>query len=109
MAYLISQELFSTGVWKSSTEILNVLKLSNKSFPSEITGTASPSIGYRQIDTAQAYMNEVGIGEGIRSCGVAREERFITTKVVAEAKTYDATAQSIDASLAKLGWIIFTF
>lgn len=61
------------------------------------------SLGYRHIDTAQAYMNEAGVGEGIRSCGVAREELFITTKVAAEAKNYDAAAQSIDESLAKLG------
>lgn len=61
------------------------------------------SMGYRHIDTAQAYMNEAGVGEGIRSCGVAREELFITTKVAAEAKNYDAVAQSIDESLAKLG------
>jgi diketogulonate reductase-like aldo/keto reductase len=61
------------------------------------------SIGYCHIDTAQAYMNEVGVGEAIRSCGVAREELFITTKVAAEAKTYNAVTQSIDESLAKLG------
>ncbi|MDN4494489.1 aldo/keto reductase [Ureibacillus aquaedulcis] len=61
------------------------------------------AIGYRHIDTAQAYMNEAGVGEGIRSCGVAREELFITTKVAAEAKTYDAVTQSIDESLSKLG------
>lgn len=60
------------------------------------------SIGYRHIDTAQAYGNETGVGQGIRSCGVAREEIFITTKVAAEAKDYDAVTQSIDASLAKL-------
>ncbi|MFP3919748.1 aldo/keto reductase [Lysinibacillus telephonicus] len=61
------------------------------------------AIGYRHIDTAQAYMNEAGVGEGIRSCGVAREELFITTKVAAEAKTYDAVTQSINDSLAKMG------
>ncbi|MGG1445896.1 aldo/keto reductase [Bacillus subtilis] len=60
-------------------------------------------MGYRHIDTAQAYMNETGVGEGIRSCGVTREELFITTKVAAEAKTYDAVTQSIDESLTKLG------
>lgn len=60
------------------------------------------SLGYRHIDTAQAYMNEAGVGEGIRSSGVAREDLFITTKVVAEAKTYDAVSQSIDESLAKM-------
>ncbi|MFC4801596.1 aldo/keto reductase [Neobacillus sp. GCM10023253] len=61
------------------------------------------SIGYRHIDTAQAYMNEAGVGEGIRSCGVAREELFITTKVAAEVKTYDAVTNSLDESLAKMG------
>lgn len=61
------------------------------------------SIGYRHIDTAQAYGNEAGVGEGIRSCGVAREKLFITTKVAAELKTYDAVTQSIDDSLAKMG------
>lgn len=61
------------------------------------------SSGYRHIDTAQAYMNEAGIGEGIRSCGVAREELFITTKVAAEAKTYEEVTNSIDESLTKMG------
>ncbi|AIQ52706.1 aldo/keto reductase [Paenibacillus sp. FSL R7-0331] len=61
------------------------------------------SLGYRHIDTAQAYMNEAGIGEGVRSSGVYREELFITTKVAAEAKSYDAVMQSIHESLAKMG------
>lgn len=61
------------------------------------------SRGYRHIDTAQAYMNEAGIGEGIRSCGVSREELFITTKVAAEAKTYEEVTNSIDESLTKMG------
>ncbi|MDO6847838.1 aldo/keto reductase [Priestia megaterium] len=61
------------------------------------------SSGYRHVDTAQAYMNEAGIGEGIRSSGVAREELFITTKVAAEAKTYEEVAKSIDESLKKMG------
>ncbi|MCG7381387.1 aldo/keto reductase [Paenibacillus sp. ACRRY] len=60
------------------------------------------SIGYRHIDTAQAYMNEAGVGRGIHSCGVARDELFITTKVAAEAKTYDAVMHSINESLAKM-------
>ncbi|MEK5643391.1 2,5-diketo-D-gluconic acid reductase [Paenibacillus rhizosphaerae] len=61
------------------------------------------SLGYRHMDTAQAYMNEAGVGEAIRTCGVAREKLFITTKVAAEAKSYDAVTQSIHESLAKLG------
>lgn len=60
-------------------------------------------IGYRHIDTAQAYGNERGVGEGIRKCGVAREEIFITSKVAAEHKTYQSAADSIDETLGKMG------
>lgn len=60
-------------------------------------------MGYRHIDTAQAYGNEAGIGEGIRACNVAREDLFITSKVAAEHKTYEAATRSIDDSLAKMG------
>nr|WP_319400703.1 aldo/keto reductase [uncultured Carboxylicivirga sp.] len=59
--------------------------------------------GYRHIDTAQAYRNEKGVGEGIRNCGVPREEMFVTTKLAAEAKSYKKAAASIDSSLKKLG------
>ena len=45
--------------------------------------------GYRLIDTAQAYGNERGVGEGIRTCGIPREELFIVSKVAAEHKTYE--------------------
>ena len=60
-------------------------------------------IGYRHIDTAQAYGNERGVGVGIKTCGIAREELFVTSKVAAEAKTYDAAAKSIDETLNKMG------
>lgn len=61
------------------------------------------ALGYRHIDTAQAYRNEQGVGEGVRTCGVPREEIFVTSKVAAENKSYDSAAKSIDESLAKLG------
>lgn len=61
------------------------------------------SIGYRHIDTAQAYENEAGVGAGVKSCGVPREEIFVTSKIAAEHKTYEATAKSIDESLMKMG------
>ena len=60
-------------------------------------------IGYRHIDTAQAYGNERGVGVGIKTCGIPREELFVTSKVAAEAKTYDAAAKSIDETLDKMG------
>lgn len=59
--------------------------------------------GYRLIDTAQAYENETGVGEGVRNCGIAREEIFVTSKVAAEAKTYETAAKSIDETIAKMG------
>ncbi len=60
-------------------------------------------IGYRNIDTAQAYGNEAGVGEGVRTCGVPREELFVGSKVAAEHKTYEAAAKSIDETLTKMG------
>jgi len=60
-------------------------------------------IGYRHIDTAQAYENEKGVGEGIRACGVKREDLFVTTKLAAEIKSYDEAVASIDGSLKTLG------
>jgi len=61
------------------------------------------SLGYRHIDTAQAYGNEKGVGEGVKKSGVDRQELFITTKVAAEEKTYEGAAASIDESLRKTG------
>lgn len=60
-------------------------------------------IGYRHIDTAQAYDNEKGVGMGIKACGIPREELFVTSKVAAEAKSYDTAAKSIDETLDKMG------
>lgn len=60
-------------------------------------------LGYRHIDTAQAYGNERGVGEGIRGSGIPREQIFVTSKVEAEHKSYAAAATSIDESLMKLG------
>ncbi len=47
-------------------------------------------LGYRLVDTAQAYGNERGVGEGVRTCGLPREEVFVTSKVAAERKTYES-------------------
>ncbi len=64
---------------------------------------AAVQMGYRHVDTAQAYGNEIGVGEGIRIAGVAREQLFVTSKVAAEHKTYEAAAASIDKTLADMG------
>lgn len=64
---------------------------------------AAIKIGYRHIDTAQAYGNERGVGEGVRSCGVARDQTFVTSKVAAEHKDYRTAAAGIDETLRKMG------
>lgn len=61
------------------------------------------SIGYRNIDTAQAYGNERGVGEGIRTSGVARDELFVSTKLAAEIKDYPGALAAIDRSLEEMG------
>ena len=62
----------------------------------------SVKLGYRHIDTAQAYGNEVGVGKGIKECGIKREELYVTTKVRAELKDYRSAYNSVIESLRKL-------
>lgn len=50
---------------------------------------AAVKLGYRHFDTAQAYGNEQGVGEGIRTCGIQCDKLFVVSKVVAEHKTYE--------------------
>ena len=64
---------------------------------------AAVATGYRHIDTAQAYGNERGVGEGVRTCGVPREELFVVSKVAAEHKTYEEAKAGIDETLKKMG------
>lgn len=64
---------------------------------------AALKLGYRHIDTAQAYGNEAGVGRGIAASGIAREDVFVTTKVTAEHKDFESAVASIDASLATAG------
>lgn len=59
-------------------------------------------LGYRHIDTAQAYGNERGIGQALKEIFIPREEIFITSKVAAENKSYDSAAKSIDETLTKM-------
>jgi diketogulonate reductase-like aldo/keto reductase len=60
------------------------------------------AIGYRHIDTAQAYANERGVGEGLRSSGIPRDQIFVTTKLAAECKSYADAKHQIDGSLQAL-------
>jgi diketogulonate reductase-like aldo/keto reductase len=60
-------------------------------------------IGYRHFDTAEGYGNERGVGEGVRTCCVSRDELFVTTKLEAAYKTYAEAKAGIDGSMKALG------
>jgi len=61
------------------------------------------NVGYRLIDTAQAYGNEVAVGKAINKSGVAREELFITTKLWVTDVRYDKAKKAFEKSLKNLG------
>lgn len=60
-------------------------------------------VGYRLIDTAAAYQNEVAVGRAIKKSGIARDELFITTKLWVQDAGFDGAKQAIKASLERLG------
>jgi diketogulonate reductase-like aldo/keto reductase len=64
---------------------------------------AALDAGYRHIDTAQAYENEEGVGEGIKASGVPRGDIFLTTKLWNDDHGYESTLHAMDESLRKLG------
>lgn len=79
------------GVWKTEDgqEVENAVKWAIEA-------------GYRSIDTAAIYRNESGVGHAIKTCGIAREQLFITTKVWNDRQGYDSTLAAFAESLSKL-------
>ncbi len=61
------------------------------------------SVGYRSIDTAQAYFNESEVGAALKSSGIKREELFITTKLWINNADENKALKALDESLKKLG------
>ena len=59
-------------------------------------------VGYRHIDTAAAYGNEVSVGQGIKESGINRHDIFLTTKLWNDSHGYEATKKAIDLSLQRL-------
>lgn len=59
-------------------------------------------VGYRLIDTAQAYKNEEGVGRAVVNSGISRKDFFLVTKVWISNAGYEKAKQSIDKSLEKL-------
>lgn len=82
---------FGLGVWQAAEgeEVENAVR-------------AAIETGYRLIDTAAIYGNEVGVGKAIKDAGVARDELFITTKLWNAHHAYDAALAEYDESLRKL-------
>ena len=60
-------------------------------------------VGYRHIDTAAVYGNEIGVGRAIENSGIPREELFITTKLWNSDQGTQSAFDAIDLSLEKLG------
>lgn len=78
------------GVWKVADEI------------APETVQQAIEAGYRLIDTAKIYRNEVGVGKAIANSNVQREDLFITTKLWNGDQGYETTLQAFDESLEKL-------
>lgn len=64
--------------------------------------SAALKCGFRHVDTALAYGNEASVGQAIRDSGIPREEIFVTTKLPAEKKSYDAAMQAFEESYKNL-------
>jgi 2,5-diketo-D-gluconate reductase A len=60
-------------------------------------------LGYRHVDTASFYGNEVGVGQALRASDVPRDDVFVTTKVWNTEQGFDETLRAFDASLDRLG------
>lgn len=74
--------------------------INNKSVSDVIK--AATEVGYRHFDTAQAYMNEQGVGEGIRTSGLPREAFFVTSKIHPGKAAYVEPEKAIDTILNTL-------
>ena len=98
--------MFNKSITLSNGVIVPQLALGTWLIDDDKVGAAVRSaieIGYTHIDTAQAYANERGIGEGVRNSGISRDKIFVTTKVAAEHKDYKSASEGIDGSLKRLG------
>jgi 2,5-diketo-D-gluconate reductase A len=65
--------------------------------------TDALAIGYRHLDTAEAYRNEEAVGRAIASSGIPRDELFVTTKLWVQDGGEDGTKRAFEQSLARLG------
>ena len=75
---------------------------SPKGAPTRDAVTAALELGYRHVDTARIYGNEVDVGEGVRTSGVPRSDVFVTTKLWNDDQGFDSALRAFDASLKRL-------
>lgn len=88
----VEMPYFGLGVYlsKEGQEVINAVKWALE-------------CGYRHIDTASVYINEAGVGKGIKASGISREDIFLVSKVWNTHQGYDTTLKAFDASLKRLG------
>lgn len=82
---------FGLGTWQSKDEVARVAVLS------------ALSHGYKLIDTAAAYGNERGVGQGLKDSGLKRDRYFVTSKLRNADHGYEATLEAFDLTMEKLG------
>lgn len=81
---------------------LGVFKIRSDRETEQVVCTAVEQ-GYRSIDTASLYGNERGVGQGVRACGIPREELFVTTKVWNDDMRRDRVEAAFNESMERLG------
>lgn len=88
----IEMPYFGLGTWQSNegSEVKNAVKFALEN-------------GYKLIDTAAFYGNEISIGDAIREYGIKRDEIFITTKLWTDKMEYDQALKAYDQSIKRLG------
>lgn len=80
------------GVWQSP-----------QGAPTRDAVTAALRAGYRHVDTARVYRNEIDVGAAVRDSDVSRDQIFVTTKLWNDDQGYDSTLRAFDKSLERLG------
>lgn len=80
---------------------LGVWQISDADTPAVVR--TALAAGYRAFDTARIYGNERGVGEGVRTGGVAREDVFVTSKLWRDDVGYDSALRAVDATMDRLG------
>jgi diketogulonate reductase-like aldo/keto reductase len=83
--------IIGLGTWKSPEDRTTVDAI-----------CAAVNAGYRHVDTAAYYQNEVSVGEGIRACGIDRSKLFVTSKVWNSDRGYEKTMAAFEQTMAKL-------